>query len=311
MKTLTPIFLFLTFCILIATRDTLIDSLSIKDAKSSLFLLFVFCASASIYSWIMEAISTRKLSYLAIYRSSSPEQRRTFAKLSLATLAVYGITVYGIFAVSPGIINFIEYGIMPAMTLFIVSKRSDEDIKTYQWAATLVGLVGVTFFVLIPDKAGTLPHGIEWFFWVVLFALSAYLTSLCSFYQSQLVKNKLTPHAVLLYRFPLAAVVCGVACLYLRVDINWQMLPKLLVISLTTVFLPLWLLGYAFMREALGRFSIYLLFIPVFTVLIGAFCHTERILIYRTPLFVSGSVTILLSFLLFEKETIKKIVKVK
>lgn len=296
-----PIFLFLSFCFLIALRDTLIDGIQINNRRDSLFLLFIFCSSASLYSYLIHVVRTKNFDYFTTFRTSSKQQRKTFGRLSIATLAVYGITVFGILAVSPGIVNFIEYGIMPATTLFLASKSIDEKTRPHEIIATIIGLIGVVFFTFIPDREGTLPHGWEWIFWILLFAVSAYLTSLCSLYQKQLVNNGLTPQEVLLYRFPLAAIICGIACIILKVDLQWDLLPKLLLISLFTVFLPLWLLCYAFMRESLRRFSIYLLFIPVFTVLIGALFGTDRVDIYENPLFLTGSAIILVGFLIFER----------
>lgn len=189
---------------------------------------------------------------------------------------------------------------MPGMTLYLAIKVNKETASTSQKIATVIGLVGVVLFTFIPDSKGSLPHGFEWAIWIVLFAVSAYLTSLCSLYQKKLVETGMTPHEVLLYRFPLSAIICAVGCLIFKVDINFKILPELLLISLFTVFLPLWLLCYAFIRESLGRFSIYLLFIPVFTVIIGAIFRTDRLSIYKNQLFLIGSGIILFGFLFFE-----------
>jgi drug/metabolite transporter (DMT)-like permease len=304
-KHITPALLFFSFCALIALRDTLIDKLG-EALINPLYIVFVFCASATAYSWLAQVITTKETNYLSVFQQSSKPQRLIFIKLSIATFFVYLITVYGILKVSAGIINFIEYGLMPSMTLFLALKSINENISKQQIIATFIGLVGVLFFTFIHDDNGRLPHGWEWILWITLIAISAYLTSLCSLYQKQLVNAGLSPQSVLLYRFPLATIVSGGACIILKVDFNLSILPQLLLISLLTVFLPLWLLCYAFMKESLGRFSIYLLFIPVFTVVIGALFKIKRFDIYQNNLFIIGSLIIIVSFLVFEGAFIKR-----
>ena len=209
------------------------------------------------------------------------------------------ITIYGISKLTPGILSFAEYGIMPAITLLIAIKSTKETLKKRQLFATIIGLAGVLCFALIHDKKNDPPHGFMLLVWICLILLSAYLTSLCSLYQKQLVDEGLSPESVLMYRFPLTAICSLVACLIFKVNMEWSIVPQLLLISLLTVFLPLYLLCYAFMKETLGRFSIYIFFIPLFTVVIGVI-FLPQVTINKNSMFIVGALIILFSFLLFE-----------
>ncbi len=301
-----PVFLFLLFCFLIASRDTLIFVFLEEKKIEAPFMLFIFAISATVFTWIVQIYNSKKISFIKIYVDSTPKNRIKFIKLSIATLLVYVITIYGISVLSPGILNFAEYGIMPAMTLLLAIKSTKETLKKRQLFATIIGLVGVLCFALIRDeKYNPMPNGFMWFAWICLIGISAYLTSLCSLYQKQLVDDGLSPESVLMYRFPLTAICSLVACLIFKVNMDWLIVPQLLLISLLTVFLPLYLLCYAFMKETLGRFSIYIFFVPLFTVLLGLI-FLPQLTIYRNTMFIVGAVIILFSFLLFEGVFSKK-----
>jgi drug/metabolite transporter (DMT)-like permease len=303
-----PVFFFILFCFLVASRDTLIFSF-LKDKEREItapFMLFIFAISATIFTWIVQIYKTKKIDFTKVYFDSTLENRIKFVKLSFATLLVYVITIYGISRLTPGILSFAEYGIMPALTFLLAIKSTKETFNKRQLYATLIGLAGVLCFALIRDEINNpMPNGLMLLLWICLIVISAYLTSLCSLYQKQLVDNGLSPEAVLMYRFPLTGICSLVACLIFKLNMEWSIVPQLLLISLLTVFLPLYLLCYAFMNETLGRFSIYIFFIPLFTVLLGLLFFPQ-LTIYKNPIFIVGAAIILFSFLLFEGVFLKK-----
>ena len=190
-------------------------------------------------------------------------------RLGLATWGVYAATVWGVLIVGAPVFNIIDYGAMPIMTvaagaLFLGESRP----STRNYALGAVGIVGVGLLYMADLQRASETHAAPWEVGVILAVISPVLTSYCSAVQREQVVRGLHPDEILMFRFPLPAVLMSVWYMGGSTTLSLGDVPGLVAVGVVGVFLPLLLLCYGFMTSSLRQFASYLFLVPLLTVLI-------------------------------------------
>lgn len=267
---------FVCFCFLIAFRDVLIDKLQVCIGSSDncihpTFLLLTWSLECTVLAWMVRAIRKKSFGFLKPFLQLQRQQQLDFIKLGAATWVVYVVTINGIRTLSSPVFNLLDYGVMPMFTLLTAFWITKQRIYTNQIIGGFLSLCGIVLLLsALIFKPPTEPH---WHLWIALSFLSPLFTSICSALQHRQVAQNMTPDEVLLYRFPIPAVLMAIWFCIAKltetadapVGSPFGYLPALLLIGAVTVFLPLWLLCYAFVRSSVGQLASYLFLIAVFT----------------------------------------------
>ena len=264
---------FVAVCFLIAFRDVLSDRLLTCEGCSihPTFLALIWSVECAILAWLVRSIRERSFGFVKPFLQLKRQQQLDFLKLGVATWIVYIVTVYGIRALSSPVFNLIDYGSMPMLTLWTAARINRERITIHQSIGAVFSVSGI--FILMFALGGTDAPLNNWPLWLAFAFLSPLFTSVCSSLQSRQVKQDMAPDEVLLYRFPIPAVLTVIWFCFVKltetpadpVNVNFHYLPAILFIGAMTVFLPLWLLCYAFVRSSVGQLASYLFLIAVFT----------------------------------------------
>lgn len=295
---------FLFFCCLLAGRDAFSHLLLVRRVDP-VFMLTCYCVFASLLAFAAKSYRTKSLEFLSLFRRLSAEERRRFLILGLATWGVYTVTIFGISRLGATLFNFIDYGAMPVFTFLAGVLWFNDNPTRSMYAGGLVALCGLLLFLFAPVEVAT---GTNWVFWVCFSMASPVLTALCSALQKKQIDNGLHPDIVLLFRFPIPAVIMLVWLLWSRPVMHVSDLPPLLLLSFLGVFLPLLLLCYGFgQREgALSRFSVYLFLIPVLTFALGPLLVRGEWAKLSQPTISLGIGLVLLGYFISEFPNIKK-----
>lgn len=264
-KELPPGLIFVVFCLLLAGRDAFSHFLLVQ-AVDPVFMLTVYCISASVVAWVFRMVRTRSIEFRSAFRRLTGEQKLTFVKLGLATWTVYAVTVFGIKALGATVFNAVDYGSMPILTLFAGIIMFRERLAWYQGVGAAISMLGIALFLTAPSE---ILLSSSWRLWILVALLSPIFTSLSSGYQKRQIDQGLHPDEVLLFRFPLPALLMIVWMLIEQPEVSWTSVPALAAISIGGLFLPLWLLCFAFMKSSLSRFSMFLFLVPIFTFVLG------------------------------------------
>jgi drug/metabolite transporter (DMT)-like permease len=291
--------LFVSFCLLISSRDIFSDFL-LNEEVDPLFMLVVFALTASICAWMVRAIRTKSINPVRPFKELENSQKLLSVKQGLSTSIVYIITILGIKYLGAQVFNIVDYGGMPIITLLLASSMLAQKIDRAQIIGAIIGLSGLTLFYFFPSENLSIDRN-GWVIWIAISLLSPFFTSLCSVFQAKQLKNGMHPDEVLMYRFPITALLAFSWLLVEQPAIHWQMVPGLVFLGVTTVFLPLWLLSYGIMLDSLRRFSVYLFLIPIFTFLLGPLLVEKRWTMMLEPAIVGGAILIAFGFLVFEK----------
>ena len=258
---------FWMFCILLASRDAFTQVLGVEVHPVP--MLLVYCWTCTIAAWVFGTVRRGLQSPLLIWRQLAPRQRWTLVYLGFATWGVYAATVWGIVIVGASVFNVIDYGAMPILTVgagAVFLGEGSPSVKTYTVGA--IGVVGVLLLFLADLPTASAIHGGAWEVGIVLAMVSPVLTSYCSAIQKDQVNCGLHPDEVLMFRFPIPAILMTVWFVVDSPPVDLAHVPGLVVISVGGVFLPLLLLCYGFMTATLRQFSSYLFVVPILTVLI-------------------------------------------
>ena len=262
-------FYFLTFCILLALRDALTQLMFQKDAGAidPVLMLFVYCWVATSLALLFHSLRKGFFNPISKWRGYSSKQQRTFAKLGLATWLVYAATIWGIYLIGAPVFNVIDYAAMPLITVFAGALLLSERIVLRRVVLGLLGVLGVFLIFLGHPAYQADQTGWTWPIGILLAGTSTLATSYCTALQKQQVDDGLHPDEVLLFRFPLAALLMTIWLFVIagRIDFQLRAILTLAVIGAVGLFLPLLLLCFGFIRASLGQFSRFLFLIPVLT----------------------------------------------
>lgn len=262
---LPVLLIFALFCILLAVRDAFSHFLLIKEIDP-VYLLTVYCASACVFAWVFRVWRTRSLGVLKVFYGLPRSQKLLLLKLGVATWVVYVATVFGIQSLGAAAFNLIDYGAMPIFTLLTGVVFLRERISRWRVVGAIVGLAGFVLLTLGPSNLSV----VKWNRIGVLLAIvSAVSTSLSSLYQKQQVAFGLHPDEVLLFRFPIPAVLMASWLVFHHDSVQVAALPGILLVALLGVFLPLLLMCFGLTRSSLSHFSSFLFLIPLFTFILG------------------------------------------
>lgn len=290
---------FLLFCALVASRDAITQFLLSHGPASSepLALVAFYCSSACVYGWLFKWYRTGSPSVSAEFKRLTREQKVVFVKLGVCTLAVYACTVYGIGLTGATMFNFVEYGLMPLMTIAAAMAIGKESPGREVFVGSGVAAVGVCIFFVYSSSSS-----ITWQLntGLILAILSMVFTSITTAYQKKQVDSGLSPDVVLMFRFPISAIALGAAAFIVRPRVDWSDSPLLLGVSFAGVFLPLLLLCYGFVESTLSRFTAYLFLIPIFTFILGPILVGSEWSKLTQPSVVGGMLIILLGFSIAE-----------
>jgi drug/metabolite transporter (DMT)-like permease len=288
--------LFGTFCFLVASRDVLSHRLLTQNVDV-VFLLTAYTVSASVFAWCFRLLRTGSPAFISPFRLLPKKQKVVFLKLGIATWLVYVVTMFGISKLTAPLFNAVDYGAMPLMTLGLAIVATHESVVRRQILGACISAGGLLVFVVATQQKG-FPAGSG--LWVGISLLSPILTSVCSMYQRQQVQSGMHPDEVLLYRFPIPAVLMLVWLLATSPRLALNQLPQILLISMVCLFLPLWLLCLGFVRASLGRFSAYLFLIPIFTFILGPLLVKGQLALITRPSILVGAGLALCGFCVFE-----------
>lgn len=258
---------FWLFCILLAGRDAFTQLLGMSVHPVP--MLLVYCWTSTLIAWLFGTVRRGLRSPVSIWRRLEVRQRWTLVRLGLATWGVYAATVWGVLIVGAPVFNIIDYGAMPIMTvaagaLFLGESRP----STRNYALGAVGIVGVGLLYMADLQRASETHAAPWEVGVILAVISPVLTSYCSAVQREQVVRGLHPDEILMFRFPLPAVLMSVWYMGGSTTLSLGDVPGLVAVGVVGVFLPLLLLCYGFMTSSLRQFASYLFLVPLLTVLI-------------------------------------------
>jgi drug/metabolite transporter (DMT)-like permease len=267
---------FVAFCFLISFRDVLTDLLQVEKGIHPTFLLLTWSVECAVLAWVVRSWRRRSLGFVRPFLQLKRQQKLDFIKLGIATWVVYVVTVHCIGILSAPVFNLLDYGTMPMLMLLTAYWINEERINARQIVGAFFSVCGIGLLLYVAFNP-TIPMGTSWPKWIALSFLSPLFTSVCSSLQRKQVAENMTPDEVLLYRFPIPAVLMIVwfcAAKYFETPSSavvspLSSLPSLLLIGALTFFLPLWLLCYAFVYSSVGQLAAYLFLIPVFTFVLG------------------------------------------
>ncbi|HEX5053043.1 MAG TPA: DMT family transporter [Planctomycetota bacterium] len=264
--------LFLLFCLLLALRDTFTQILLTGSATNGgaraqvapVSMLFVYCWTAVALAWFFRFVRTGAM--LPRVRMDRRQAAR-FVKLGIATWGVYAATIWGIGMVGAPVFNIVDYGAMPIMTMAAATLLVRERLSLRSYGCGLLGVIGVVLLLTVEPATSRELGGVtaSWTLGVVLALLSPILTAYSSALQKQQVAEGLHPDEVLLYRFPIPALLMTTWFIATQPMLTWSQTAALVLVGAAGLFLPLLLLCFGFMRASLGQFASYLFLIPVFT----------------------------------------------
>ncbi|WP_395744204.1 DMT family transporter [Prosthecobacter sp.] len=286
------ILLFSVFCLLLASRDAF-SHLLLAQAVDPIVLLTVYCTSACIFALIFRIWRTRSLDFKNVFVELPRSQKFLFLKLGVATWIVYVATIFGIQSLGAAPFNLIDYGAMPILTLLSGVVFLRERLSRWHVLGSITGLTGFALLTLGPstlsmtnwDRVG-----------VLLAVVSAVSTSLSSLYQKQQIAFGLHPDEVLLFRFPIPAVLMICWVLFHNGVLQISNLPAMLLVAFFGVFLPLLLLCFGFMRASLSHFASFLFLIPLFTFVLGPLLVKGEWNKFIDPRVLSGMTLILAGY---------------
>lgn len=307
---------FVSFCFLIAFRDVLADRLlTCNGCIHPTFLLLTWSVECAVLAWLVRSIRKKSFGFIKPFRQLRREQQLDFVKLGIATWIVYVATFYGIRALTAPIFNLFDYGTMPILTLFAAWWMNKEDITKKQVVGAVFSVVGMVLLlsVLIGKNLSPIPH---WQIWIGLSFLSPIFTSVCNSLQhDQVDKHKMAPDEVLLYRFPIPALLMVIWFAGAKltetpeapINLGLSNLPALLLIGAVTVFLPLWLLCYGFVFASVGQFASYLFLIAVFTFALAPLVVNRLWNPARLPIVLVSAVLLLIGYMVAEGLLARKV----
>ncbi len=289
---------FLMFCAFLVVRDVFSHYLVRPGDGTAIApeaMLVVYFWTAVALAWLFEWARGGGASIGKHWRRLARDQRLDFVKLGLATWAVYASTIVGFRLIGAPVFNVVEYSAMPLLTVLAGGFLLGERILAGRVVLSLVSVAGVVLiFLARPSGEGT---G-SWVWGLVCVTASAVLTSYCSAIQKRQVTDGLSPSVVLLFRFPLPALITTVWLLAAKTPIAPKVILPLMIIAAIGVFLPLLLLCFGFMRATLGEFSRYLFLIPILTwLLVPALVQKEQSFLFDWKSVLGASV-LLTSFML-------------
>jgi len=254
-------------------------------------------------AWLVRSIRKKSFGFVKPFLHLPREQRLDFIKLGIATWIVYVVTIYGIGKLGSPVFNLIDYCIMPVLTLLTARLINRERTFAHHIAGALFSACGIVLILraLILDP----PTDPYWRIWIALSFLSPIFTSVCNSLQKRQVDQKMTPDEVLLYRFPIPAVLMAVwfyiAKLYetdVPVGAPLHYLPRVLLAGAVAVFLPLWLLCYGFIRSSVVELARYLPLIAVFTFVLARLLLKGQWNLVRLPEVWVAAALLLVGYLL-------------
>lgn len=294
---------FLSFCFLIATRDVLIDRLQVcEKCIRPTGLLLIWSIECALLAWLVRSIRKRSFAFITPFLQLERQQQFDFVKLGFATFVVYVVTVFGIRALTAQVFNLFDYGIMPVLTLLTAYLINKERILVHQVVGAFFSVFGIGLLL-----SALIFSPVQWQIWIGLAFLSPLFTSICSSLQRRQVAQGMTPDEVLLYRFPIPAILMIV---WVGVDkfkapdapigLPLHDLPALLLVGALTVFLPLWLLCRAFVRSSVGQLASYLFLIAVFTFVLAPLVVARAWNPARMPAVWVSAVLLLVGYLVAE-----------
>ena len=258
---------FWMFCVLLAGRDAFTQLLGM--AVPPVPMLLVFCWTSTVIAWLFGTVRRGIRSPVLIWRNLPAKQRWALVRLGLATWGVYAATVWGIQTVGASVFNVIDYGAMPILTVGAAALLLHEDQPSMRnYALGVLGIGGVYLLYSADLPIVSTTHGAPWEVGIVLAMVSPVLTSYCSAIQKDQVDRGLHPDEILMFRFPLPAVLMSIWYMVDSPSLDINHVPGLVAVGTVGLFLPLLLLCYGFMTASLRQFSSYLFLVPILTVLI-------------------------------------------
>lgn len=225
---------------------------------------------------VVSSIYTEKVVQLCrAFLQLKRQQQLDFVALGIATFIVYAATIYGIRILTSPVFNFIDYGTMPILTLLTANLMNKERVSVFQVIGVLFSVAGI--LLLLSALIGHPSPVANWRVGIALAFVSPLFTSVCNSLQRRQVAQKMTPDEVLLYRFPIPAVLMAIWFCIDKVretpdapiTPSLGYFPAVLFIGAATVFLPLWLLCSAFVKSSVGDLASYLFLIAVFTFILA------------------------------------------
>lgn len=305
MKRLLGPLCFVVFCFLIAFRDVLIDRLlTCNGCLHPSFILLTWSIECAVLAWLVRSIRKKSFGFVKPFLQLKRQQQLDFVKLGVATFIVYVVTVRGIQALTAPVFNLIDYGTMPMLTLLTAYWINKERVNVHQVTGAIFSVCGILLLLsaLIVYKS-PVPN---WQLWIVLAFVSPVFTSVCSSLQRRQVDQNMTPDEVLLYRFPVPAVLMAIWFFIDKVretpdapiTPSLSYYPAVLFIGAATVFLPLWLLCYAFVRSSVGQLASYLFLIAVFTFVLAPLLVERLWDPTRLPIVLISAVLLLIGYVI-------------
>ena len=300
----SSVFIFNFLCLLVASRDVFSHRL-LAGAVDPLWMLLVFCCSCCLYSWIFRVIRTGKPGVVKPFLKLDLPHRFIFLKLGIITWLVYVATVFGVKYLGAAVFNVVDYGGTPLITLVMAFFMMGDKLKRSNLFGTIVALAGLILFFAASENIDVSSQR-WWAIGLVLALVSSFTTSLSYVYQKKQVDAGLTPEEVLLYRFPIPALLMLVWCLIEPPHFELSSLLPLLAISFFGVFLPLWLMCFGFMKESIAQFSVYIFLIPIYTFILGPIIVAGEFEKLTQPKILLGTLLVFAGYLIFDGRTFSR-----
>ncbi len=289
-----PTGFFFLFCLLLASRDA-ITYRFLSDMTDPIAVLLIYCSLASIYGWIFKWYRTGSPDVLNEFRKLSADQRITFVKLGLATTAVYGSLIFGLLFSGAVMFSFVDYGLTPLLTIAMAILITKEQPDRRVFVGSGLSLVGIViFFIYSSNVSWQLNFGL------LLAALGAASTAISTAYQKKLMDTGLLAEVVLMFRFPIPAVVVAMVAMVMKPEIQIDDLPFLIPVSFFCFFLPLFFMCCGLAQSSVTRLSPFFFIVPVFTFILGPILVESEWNKLTDPLVVTGMIIVLAGFLLAE-----------
>lgn len=293
---------FLLFCSLLALRDGFSQVFLHEEGVNlhPAHILFVWCWTATVLAWVFQ-VYRRGIRDSA--KSIATLERRQWIraiKLGVATLGVYLATIWGIKFIGAPVFNLIDYAGMPLLTMLagLIMLKEERTVSTI--LPSIAGVVGVfVMFFAGQEGRSEVTHSL-WISGIGLAICSAILTSYCIVVQKRQVDDGMHPDQVLLLRFPISALCMSIWVAVIGPPHGWKVIGALVFVGAVGMFLPLLLLCFGFMRATLGKFSRFLLLIPLFTWLLVPILVEREVKRLGDPFIVLGATVLFLAYGLSE-----------